>query len=158
MTRFLPHVLPEQMTTRARAYLCATMVYCFAIGLACLLYGDSFNSSPFQQIKVMMPWGLNGWGFLYMVVGCLSARAAWKGSEHWAWAALIGATAVVGPWASGFWVAWLQQPDPFTNPTTAPTGVVTYTWVTVTHVIQARQPLRSPFDPVLRRSVSMEGQ
>lgn len=144
MTRILPYVPPEQMTNRARAYLLATVIYCFSIAATCYFLADHLTSNSFAQIRSMLPLGLTGWSIAYLSVGVASFIAAFRGSEKWAWVALIGATAVVGPWAAGFWIAFLQSPDG------APTGVITYTWATVVHMIQARQPLRSPFDPVLR--------
>jgi MFS family permease len=145
MTSIFPHVPPEQMTPRARLYLLATALYCIGIGLSCALVPHLFTSSSFTQIRSMAPCGFAGWGFAHFLVAAVSLFASYRGSEKWAYTSLMGATIMVGPWAAGFWIAFATEPL-----RTAPTGMIAYTYITVIHLVQARQPLRSPFEPVLR--------
>lgn len=144
MTVF-PHVPPEVMTPRARAYLTATALYALGIGLACFFMQDRLAGASFIITKTMVPGGLYGWGVIHLMVFAMAIRSTWHGSQNWAIGALVGASGVVGIWAISLWWGF------YTEPKVPPTGGVAYTFITIIHVIQARQPLRSPFDPVLRR-------
>jgi hypothetical protein len=141
----LPYVPPEQMTPRARAYLSATALYCIGMGIACGFYSELFNSASFTVIRRMLPGQMAGWAAAHFLVASLSVWAALRGKESTAWKSLMGATAMVGPWAGGFWLAL------FTMPHIVPSGAIAYSFITVIHLIQARQPLRSPFEPVMRQ-------
>lgn len=144
MTLF-PRVPPEQMTPRARAYLAATAAYCLGMGVACAFFSSRFTSMSFTVIQRMLPGRFYGWAAAHLFVAGLAFWAALKGKESTAWKALMGATAMVGPWAGGlFWAT-------ITLPHIPPTGPIAYGFITVIHMIQARQPMRSPFDPVMRR-------
>jgi hypothetical protein len=147
MTQLFPHVPPEQMTSRARLYLLATALYCLTMGLALIFWDNRFTSASIKFVADMVPFHLVGWGIAHLVVAALAGWATWRGSEKAAWRALMGATVMVGPWAAGFWWAFLTKRN------ISPAGLAVYTFMTAIHLIQARQPLRSPFDPVLRAIV-----
>jgi hypothetical protein len=146
----LPDVQPETMTPRARLYLITTASYCLAMASACLLLPDRFGSVTFEVIKRMLPFGLEGWALAHLIVALLAMMAAWHGRQKFARRALIAASGVVGPWAGGF--LWAL----FSEPTSSPTGAIAYTFITIIHLIQARQALRSPFDPLVRGRVADE--
>lgn len=151
MASLFPHVPPEQMTPRARAYLFAIAVYCLVIGLACVVLHPDFVSPAFNVIKDRMPFQFKGWASVQMLVGVIAFWASWRGNERFAWYGLIGAAVVSGLWATWFWWPFLvlKHLPPNASFILILLGT-TFSLVTAHNLIQARQPLRSPFEPVLR--------
>jgi hypothetical protein len=152
MTRLpYPKVPPEQMTPRARLYLLSISIYCLVVGATCVLLHPDFVSPAFNVIKDRMPFHLKGWAGAQITVGLISFFACWRGDERFAWFSLIGSAIV-----SGLWATWFIYPlfvlDHITE--TAQFVLILlgscFTLMTALNLVQARQPLRSPFEPILR--------
>lgn len=139
----MPKVVPEQMTGRAQAYLTVAGLRHIAIGAACLAVGRWFTSPGYAQIKAI-PGGLMTWGIVSLAVGIACLTAAGRRSENLARFALLSSAVVTGLWAAGFWLAM------FDGTITGPTGPAIWTAVTAKDLIVCRQPLRSPFEPLIR--------
>lgn len=132
------------MKVSARLYLIFGVGgYSTSMGSAIFLAPERFNSVSFDVIAHQMPCGMQGWAWVHIVVGLIAFFAAWRGRERPAWAALIAAASMIGAWTYGFYVAFTTQP------TAAVSGLLAYATLTIIHVIQAREPLRSPFEPLL---------
>lgn len=140
----LPAVPPEVMTPSARRYLLATALYCVFMGLALIFLQDRFQSASFTSIAAIPPGGLNTWGVCHIAVGLLAVSAGWRGHHFLARLALIFAASLVGTWDVCFWLAYSHDPKASIS------GPLAYAFVTYIHMLQSRQPLRIPFDPILR--------
>lgn len=138
-----PRIIPEQMTGRAQAYLTVAGLRHAAIGGACLAAPAYFTSPGYQQIKGI-PGGLITWGVVSAAVGVMCLAAAVLRSENLARFALLSSAVVTGLWAAGFWLAM------FHGTIAGPTGPAIWTAVTAKDLIVCRQPLRSPFEPLIR--------
>lgn len=150
MVSIFPHVPPEQMTPRARLYLLAIAIYCFNVGAACIFLHPDFVSPAFNIIKDKMPFRLKGWAVLQIGVGLVSFWASWRARERPAWFALIGAAIV-----SSLWAMWFIYPLFVLHVSETARFILIllgsgFSLLTALNLIQARQPLRSPFEPVLR--------
>lgn len=139
------------MTPRARLYLLAIAVYCLIIGAACIYLHPNFVSPAFNVIKDKMPFRLRGWAVLQIGVGITSFWACWKASERFAWYALTGSAIV-----SGLWATWFLYPLFVLDGVSETARFVLillgsgFSLLTALNLVQARQPLRSPFEPILR--------
>lgn len=139
------------MTPRARLYLLAIAIYCLIVGAACALLHPDFVSPAFNVIKDRMPFRLKGWAFAQISVGIISFWACWRAKETLAWYALIGSAVV-----SGLWATWFIYPLFVLDHVSETAQFVLillgsgFSLLTALNLVQARQPLRSPFEPILR--------
>lgn len=144
-TNAVMHLDTPSMTWRARAYLAiAVSAYCILLGLACLLTPERFGSPSFAVLQTKVPCGIEGWGYLHLAVGALGVYASLRGREGPARCALVAAAMLLAPWVQGLYIAWI------TLPAVPPTGVIAYGVLMATHLIQVADPLRSPFDDLLK--------
>lgn len=138
-----PTVDAERMTGRAQLYLLIAGIRHFAIGLCCLLGPQWFTSSSFDQLKAL-PGGLVGLGVAGVVVGVACALAAALRSVGLARSGLLASAVTTSLWAGGLFAALAQ------GNLTGPTGPIIWTAVTLKDLVICRQPLRSPFEPLVR--------
>lgn len=135
-------VLPEQMTGRARMYLAIAAVRHLLIAASTWLFTPYFTSPSFGQIRTIMP--LQWWGILFAGAGLTCGIGALIGRETLARVGLILSASSSALWAGGFLAAAL------TGHTAAPTGVIIWWAVAFKDLVVCRQPLRSPFEPLVR--------
>lgn len=132
----------DDMTPRARLYLSVAALRHILIGLACLCMPDAFVSHSFDQIVAVLP--MEGWGIVFLGAGATCTAAALTRSETLARVGLILSAASTAVWAGGFVAAYLA------GTAAAPTGPIIYWAVTFKDLVVCRQPLRSPFEPLIR--------
>lgn len=143
-SRLVPSVPPEAMTPKARQYLLITALYFFLMGLSMLLSPERFSSPSFEIVANRIPFGLDGWATIHLLTSLLALHAARVGREKPAWLALIIGAGILGAWTYGFFVALQISGEASVSPLWA------YGALTLYHLTQARQPLRAPFDPLIR--------
>jgi hypothetical protein len=133
------------MSWRARLYLAIAIgLYGICMGLACLNYQDRFTSVSFTVLKHHMPYGMVGWGWSHLIVGCVGVYAALRGREGPARFALVAVAMLLAPWVHGLASAFVSEP------TAPPTGVIGYGTLMCVHLIMLRYPLRTPFQDLLK--------
>lgn len=138
-------VHPEVMTLRARFYLVVTCVQHLSTGAFCIAAPELFTSSSFAAIKAVAP--LPFWGVLFGFIALVVLWATASASESAARLGLILSAAISAAWAGGFLAA----------PTIAtPTVVIVWTALAAKDLIICRQPLRSPFEALVRATLDTE--
>lgn len=139
-------LLDISMTTRARGYLAVDVVFHGIVGLTCLFAADRLAAPSFRFIADLLPFQVWALGFLVTAAVCLYALV--RSSEDWARLGLVASAVLTAVWAGGFMAALadvpLDQPAP-------PTGVAAWLAIAAKDLIVCRQPLRSPFEPLIRR-------
>lgn len=136
-------VPPEQMTARARRYLAIASLRHVLIALTTWLAADQYRSSSFDQIRSILP--LWCWGVVFAAAGSTCAVAALIGREAPARIGLILSAASSALWAGGFVAAY------FAGQLSSPTGVIIWWAVTLKDLVVCEQPMRSPFEPLVRQ-------
>lgn len=136
---------PELMTRRARAYLVVAAVRHLVIG-SLALRDVGFSAALWTQIRSVAPMAV--WGVLFVAVGagCAVASVAQKQTiARWSLVASAGSSAL---WLGGFLAAWGN--GEVTN------GVLAAVWAALTakDLVQCRQPLRSPFESIVRDALA----
>jgi hypothetical protein len=141
-------VHPEQMTGRAQMYLTIAGIRHLAIGLCCLLVPWAFHTSSWRPLRALVPGGLLTWGIAGCLTGliCLSAAGAKK--EGWARAGLLSSAVITGLWAGALWSAVAL------GEASSPTGPIIWTAVVLKDLVVCRQPMRSPFEPIVREAIA----
>lgn len=135
-------VPPERMTGRARLYLLIACIRHVLVAVATWVMAGQFTSPAFDQIKAILP--LPVWGILFAVAGLACGFAALFGHETLARVGLILSSTSSALWAGGFLAAALS------GQTTSPTGVIIWWAVALKDLVMCGQPLRSPFEPLMR--------
>jgi hypothetical protein len=132
------------MTGRAQSYLLVAGMRHLLIGVCCILVPRWFTSPSYDQIKALAPGGLFAWGVVGTLVGlgCIAA-AAFK-HVGLARGGLLASAVVTSLWAGGLFAAMLE------GNLTGPTGPVIWTALTLKDLVVCRQPMRSPFEPLVR--------
>lgn len=136
----------DDMTPRARAYLATAAVRHFLLALACVTIPDSFTSSSFDAIRSVLP--LQAWGVVFFGVTVVAAWAVVRRSEPAARLSLIMSASSTAVWAGGLVAAY------FTGTLTGPSGPIIWWAVVLKDLIVCRQPMRSPFEPLVRSLTS----
>lgn len=131
------------MTWRARAYLSVASARHLLVGAATIALSDDFNGDSFSVIISIFPLWL--WGAIFVLGGIHLAYAAWYGVEGQARAALAVSAGMTAAWAAGFTLAYLQ------GGVVSPVGAILFGALCVKDLVQCAQPLRSPFEPLVRR-------
>lgn len=134
------------MTSRARAYLLVNVVFHGVTGLACLFAEERLAAPAFRFISELMPFWLWGIGFLITAAACLYALG--RPNETWARVGLVLSAVSSAVWAGGFAAAVADVPP---GEPVSPTGVLAWGAIAVKDLIVCRQPLRSPFEPLIKR-------
>lgn len=133
---------PERMTGRAQAYLIIASVRHALIGTFCVLIPQSFKSSSFVPLRETLP--LQMWGVVFLITASVCMVAAVRRSEYLARLGLIMSATTTLVWAFGISMSWL------TGDLSAPTGPVIWWAVTFKDYVVCGQPMRSPFEPLVR--------
>lgn len=139
-------ITPDKMTGRARRYLLIAAVRHLLIAVSTWVAADQFTSSSFDVIRAILP--LWAWGVVFAGAGLTCAAAAVTGREILARVGLILSASSSALWAGGFLASY------FAGELTSPTGVVIWWAVTVKDLIVCEQPLRSPFEALIRQEVA----
>lgn len=138
-----PHQRPgSEMTWRARAYLIVTALQNIGIGTACLLRSETFNGDAFQKIRDIAP--LWAWGIIFLAGGLHLAVAAAKSHEILARVGMPLSALIISLWAAGFVLAYEE------GGAVSPVGALIAISLTLKDLIVCAQPMRSPFDPVVK--------
>lgn len=141
---------PERLTPRARAYLLGIATQHSAIAGFAFCAPGLFSSSSFDGIKkavVFLPGeqAMRGWGIVLAIAAALAVTAAVRGSEGLARAALLMCVSTEGAWLGGYLASWAG------GSLISPVGVIVWGGLVYRDITMLRQPLRNPFEPILRR-------
>ena len=152
----MPAGAAVKLSPRARIYLATAVAQHAIIGGWCLLDPDAFTSSAFAGLRSALPFvdpgqAMATWGMLLANIAVLCLVAVVAGSEGWARAALLASVAVEGMWLGGYLYSVAN------GLLTGPVGPVIWTAVVARDLTMLRQPLRNPFEPVVRRVLAGEG-
>lgn len=136
------------MTVRARAYLCIGSLRHLALGISGLALADTFSSDAFKVLFDV--FSLEVWSILFLVGGIHLAYAAVKGSVGHARVALILSASMTAAWAVGFFLAFKQ------GGVVSPLGGILFSALVLKDLVQCGQPLRSPFEPIVRKYITRQ--
>lgn len=144
------HLDPERLTPRARAYLLGIAVQHSSIAFFAFVNLQLFSSPAFDGIKRALPLlpfdqAMRGWGVLLAAAAVINVIAAVRGSEGLARAALLMCVTVEGAWLGGYLASWAS------GSLISPVGVIVWGGLIYRDITMLRQPLRNPFEPLLRR-------
>lgn len=140
----------ERMTARARAYMAIAAARHLLIAGFCLFAQDTFASPSYQGLRDAVPFvsdsaAIPFWGFAFLITGSACAFGGIRGSEgvaRWALLMSVITTAAVG---GGFLAAWFQ------GSLAGPTGPVIWFAIAFKDLTMLGNPLRNPFEPVVKR-------
>ena len=138
-----PRIPPEQMTWRARAYLATGALRHILIGAAIVVAEGQFDSDSFSVIISVLP--LVAWGIVFLIGGFHLAFAALTGHEGQARTALVMSAGMTTAWGMGFLLAWAQ------GGVVSPVGAILFSALAAKDLVVCAQPLRSPFEPIVRK-------
>lgn len=136
-------VPPEQMTSRARAYLAIATARHLLTAVACWALVGMFKSTSFTQIRSMAPFW--AWGIIFCIAGCVCGAAALLGKADLARFGLIVSVVVTAAWAGGFIAAAVH------GQLAGPVGIIAFVALAGKDIVQCEQPMRSPFEPLVRQ-------
>lgn len=148
MVTIYPHVPEEQMTWRARAYLVVGALRHLGVGATGLAVPDTYDGDSFKILLSVL--SLDLWAILFIVGGFHLGFAAIRGSVGHARVALIISAAMTSAWAMGFYLAF------FAGGVVSPLGAILFSALVLKDLVQCGQPLRSPFEPIVRRYVTRQ--
>lgn len=137
------HDVPaHQMTTRARLYLIVSSARHLILGASLLWQGDVYDRSPaFDSLFRIAPhWA---WILSLMVGGAHLAYSSAVGSEAHARTALIMSAGISAMWATAFGLIALHG-------VASVLATVLFGALCLKDLIVCAQPLRSPFEPIVR--------
>ncbi|MEW1959761.1 hypothetical protein [Kineococcus sp. NPDC059986] len=134
---------PERMTTRAQLYLIATGAANLTLAVFLFFRPGDFTSTSYDSIKLVA--SLPVWGVGLALVGLVCLAGAILKREGLARLGAALAALAAGSWAFGFVAA------AFIGSLMGPSGPVSWTLLTIFHLLQCRSPLRLPLEPILRR-------
>lgn len=132
---------PEVMTWRARSYLIVAAIRNGVIGGAIVGQPETFDTPSFDSLRSLAP--LLVWGLAMLFGAGHLTYAAITGKENQARIALIVSASVTGFWAAGFAIVYSR-------------GLATVVAFVLLGALAAKdlivlaQPLRSPFEPLVR--------
>jgi hypothetical protein len=142
----LEPVLP--MSKRARIYLLIAATRHVSLGIAALVSPDLFSGPAYSGIRDAMPGrpssDIMRWGILFLCTGLLCTWAGIRGQDGLARWALLASVCTTALLAGGFIAVSLHGVN-------APTGLVGYLALLGKDLVQIRQPMRTPFEDVVRR-------
>lgn len=144
------HIPEEQMTWRARAYLCVGALRHLALGVTGLTLPGTYDGDAFGILLGVL--SLTMWSVLFLVGGLHLAYAAGRGNVGHARVALILSAAMTAAWAVGFLLAF------FEGGVVSPLGTILFSALVLKDLVQCGQPLRSPFEPIVRKYVTRQEQ
>ena len=140
---------PEAMTPRARAYLAVVTVRHLLVGGVFLLLGGSMPPAPYRAFADPAPLAM--WGSAALVVGTVAlVSVAWR-SERWARFALIISATLTSLMALALILSLFDL--------TAMGALLTILLASFTakDMIVSQDPIRSPFERLLRSRGAHQG-
>lgn len=145
--------VPEDvMTWRARAYLVITgLLQNGLTGLACLWLQDTdaFDGDGWRVVREIMPmWK---WGIGFLVFAGLLMIAAARGSELLARIGMPLSAVLTGLWAAAFVLAFHD------GGVVSPVGAIIASSLCAKDLLICSQPLRLPFEPLVKEYVGPRG-
>ena len=140
---------PEKMTGRARAYMLVASGRHLGLGVVILAAHDIFRDDPrFDFIQSTLAWTGDPfilWGLLFFLTGVVCFLSAILKKEPLARSALIASATATAFWATGLLAGALL------GNLSAWAGAILLSALVGKDLVVSRQPLRSPFEAVLRR-------
>lgn len=127
---------PVEMTWRARFYLTVCGTRHGLTGLSALLLYDKFPT-----VDLGLP--LWGWALVFLSGSGHLLYSAYAGSEMNARIALAVSAVVTSVWAAGFFAFWMEGRG-------SPLGVILFGALTLKDLTIVGEPMRSPFEPIVR--------
>lgn len=131
------------MTKRAKAYLWIGCFRTIPIVIACFFGSSTFQSPAWDYIRGVMPMWT--WGIALGISAATCAAAAITQQEWLARTALIGSASLAMCWVIGFMVAYQQ------GVVISPVGIMWGAGIAAKDLVVCRQPLWSPFEPLVQR-------
>lgn len=145
----IPPVPPEVMTWRARAYVGVTATRNAALGACAIGLPGDFSGDSYQVITEIAP--ISVWGVMFFIGGSHLAYAAVTGNEGHARTGLSLSAVSTSLWAAGFYMAY------FVGGVVTLIGAIVFTALTLKDLIVCAQPMRSPFERIVREYVGPRG-
>lgn len=136
------------MTVRAQAYLCVAALRHLALGIVALTLPGVFGGAAMRV--TLQVFTLQVWAVLFIVGGAHLAYSAGRGHVGHARVALVISACMTSAWAGGFLLAF--RASGFASPLGGIGGIV-FTALVLKDLVQCGQPLRSPFEPIVRKYV-----
>lgn len=133
----------DEMTWRAKAYLSICAARHGLLGISTLLVPNTFQGPAFEEIRGAA--SLTVWGMIFIAGGLHLTYAAWTGKETAARSAMTVSAIVTSVWAAGFIMAF--EPGGVVSPVAA----ILFSALTLKDLVICRQPMRSPFEPLVRK-------
>lgn len=130
------------LSLRARAYLWSYTIANVLMGLALILRPATFQSQSFDALRSL--WPLPVWGIIFLLVAAVTCFGAYQGTERPARAALLANLVTTGGFFAGFTAAM------FANISSSPSGPVAWGLLTVLNLIMLSNPLRTPFEDLVK--------
>jgi hypothetical protein len=146
----LPMLLPqkpEEMTRRAQGYLGTASLGHGLVGAWMLLV-----PTRFLNLDKPLAGQPTIWAVSFVIVSVMCLVAAVRRSEHLAQVALFASTVITGTITLRLYLAWANNDIPGALGKPSP---ILWIWglrLTAKDLIQCRQPLRAPFEPVRRQA------
>lgn len=154
MTRVLPAVLPavppDVMTWRARGYLGISAARHFAVGAYVLALPGDFTADAYQVIREILP--MRAWGVLFLLGGLHMAYAALAGREPHARTGLTFSAVASACWAAGFLMGY------YVGGVVTLLGFIVFAALTGKDLVVCAQPMRSPFERIVREYTGSTGR
>lgn len=138
------------MTRRAQGYLGSVAFTAGLIGYSCLFVPETFHSTSFIQVALVIPGGIPTWGVLFSLCALVSALAAGFKSASLARFGMIMSVLCCGAWSAGFLAAYVH------GQLASPPGPIIFAGVVLRDLFVLQQPLRTPFETVVRRVLREE--
>jgi hypothetical protein len=118
------------------------------LGLMCVIRPGDFTSPSYDGVKDVLPLpgdlALVTWGAAFIIIGAVAVWAAVNGSEGAARHALTGSVVVTLMWVGGF--IW----SILTGSLVGWSGVIIWTALAAKDLTMLRDPLRNPFEDLIR--------
>jgi hypothetical protein len=143
---------PERMTTRARVFMAVVATRNIVVGLSLLLAQKQYGEPnlAFGVVRAVMP--IPVWGIAMVAIGILAGCSAAALLRPWAtWAIALSAT-ISGTWCMCLSIQFVQVLQVAGG--LSPMLPVLWGALTAKDLVIAWQPMRSPFEPVIRRLLS----
>jgi hypothetical protein len=145
VTQFGHRVPAEQMTVRARLYLLVASLRHLAFGIPLLVRPQDFDTPSFNIFAQIMPrWA---WATMMITAGLYLAFAMLRATEVHARLALVASAVAAVMWCTGLVTA--------IDPDRATTWILPTVFAAIAFkdFVMCAQPLRLPFEPIIRRFV-----
>lgn len=137
------HVPPEKMTVRARLYLAIGAARHLSVAAIAFVAANYYDGSPWAVLISVL--SLKVWALAFFIGGLHFAYSATVGDEAQARVALVVSAALTASWAAGFFLSAVEG-----SATAVFIGVLLAALAGKDLVVCA-QPLRSPFEPIVRK-------